>query len=162
MTWIKPSFLWMMYRSGWASRAGQERVVAVRISRAGFERALRQACLSAYEPDVHPSVQVWRERAKASLVRVQWDPERSIRLAPCPCRAIQIGLSGAAVHDSVDHWVTSIVDVTDVAGELHRLVRAGKLDAATALLPIERPYPLPVDAACAVAATGPDTGVPVT
>ena len=133
----------------------------MRISRAGFERALRQACLSAYEPDVHPSVQAWRERAKGTPVRVQWDPQRSIRLAPCRWRAIQIGLSGAAVHDYVDHWVTSIVDVTDVACELHRLVRAGNVGAATALLPTERPYPLPVDAACAVAATGPDTGVPL-
>ncbi len=31
MTWIKPSFLWMMYRCGWASKPGQERVLAVRI-----------------------------------------------------------------------------------------------------------------------------------
>jgi Domain of unknown function (DUF4291) len=23
MTWIKPSFLWMAYRSGWASKPGQ-------------------------------------------------------------------------------------------------------------------------------------------
>lgn len=25
MTWIKPSFLWMMYRSGWATKKDQER-----------------------------------------------------------------------------------------------------------------------------------------
>jgi hypothetical protein len=24
MTWIKPSFLWMMYRCGWAEKPGQE------------------------------------------------------------------------------------------------------------------------------------------
>ena len=29
MTWIKPSFLWMMYRSGWASKQGQERILAI-------------------------------------------------------------------------------------------------------------------------------------
>jgi len=23
MTWIKPNFLWMMYRSGWASKKNQ-------------------------------------------------------------------------------------------------------------------------------------------
>jgi len=37
MTWIKPSFLWMMYRCGWATKPGQERVLAVEITRAGFE-----------------------------------------------------------------------------------------------------------------------------
>ena len=35
MTWIKPSFRWMMYRCGWALKPGQERVLAVDISRAG-------------------------------------------------------------------------------------------------------------------------------
>jgi hypothetical protein len=36
MTWIKPSFLWMMYRCGWASKPGQERVLAVEILRGRF------------------------------------------------------------------------------------------------------------------------------
>lgn len=30
MTWIKPSFRWMMYRSGWATKPGQERVLNAR------------------------------------------------------------------------------------------------------------------------------------
>ncbi|MER5663186.1 DUF4291 family protein, partial [Streptomyces mirabilis] len=41
MTWIKPSFLWMMYRCGWATKAGQETVLAIEITRDGFEWALR-------------------------------------------------------------------------------------------------------------------------
>ncbi|MET7331437.1 DUF4291 family protein [Nonomuraea sp. NPDC005650] len=40
MTWIKPSFLWMMYRCGWATKPGQERVLAVSLSREGSEWAL--------------------------------------------------------------------------------------------------------------------------
>ena len=36
MTWIKPSFLWMMYRSGWATKVGQERILAIDIKRTGF------------------------------------------------------------------------------------------------------------------------------
>lgn len=43
MTWIKPSFLWMMYRSGWGTKPGQERTLAVRITREGFEAALADA-----------------------------------------------------------------------------------------------------------------------
>jgi uncharacterized protein DUF4291 len=27
VTWIKPSFLWMMYRCGWGKKAGQETVL---------------------------------------------------------------------------------------------------------------------------------------
>src|SRR5262249_60106776 len=47
MSWIKPSFLWMMERSNWAHKPGQERVLAIRITRAGWEEALAQAVLSA-------------------------------------------------------------------------------------------------------------------
>jgi hypothetical protein len=47
MTWIKPSFRWMLYRSGWARKdPGQERVLAIDITRGGFEWALRSACLN--------------------------------------------------------------------------------------------------------------------
>ncbi|MGF6882260.1 hypothetical protein ABIA39_002859 [Nocardia sp. GAS34] len=35
MTWIKPSFRWLMQRSGWARKPGQEHILAVRITRAG-------------------------------------------------------------------------------------------------------------------------------
>nr|WP_310426924.1 DUF4291 family protein [Chamaesiphon sp. VAR_48_metabat_135_sub] len=37
MSWIKPNFLWMMYRSGWGQKEGQEVVLAVKIKRAAFQ-----------------------------------------------------------------------------------------------------------------------------
>src|SRR5262245_23664513 len=80
MTWIKPSFLWMMYRCGWASKPGQERVLAMQITRTGFDWALEHACLSQYDPHQHADHAAWRRQLKASPVRVQWDPERSMRL----------------------------------------------------------------------------------
>jgi hypothetical protein len=43
MTWIKPSFLWMMERSNWGRKPAQEYVRAVRITRAGWEEALSMA-----------------------------------------------------------------------------------------------------------------------
>src|SRR3954451_24919231 len=61
MTWIKPSFLWMMYRCGWATKPGQERVVAVEITRTGFEWALTHACLSHYDPDLHSDRGAWSQ-----------------------------------------------------------------------------------------------------
>ncbi|GAB3932557.1 hypothetical protein GCM10027614_01960 [Micromonospora vulcania] len=80
MTWIKPSFLWMMYRCGWGFKPGQEHVLAVEITRAGFEWALGRSCLSHYDADRHASRQAWSEQVKISPVRVQWDPG-----VPCTC-----------------------------------------------------------------------------
>jgi Domain of unknown function (DUF4291) len=143
MTWIKPSFLWMMYRSGWATKAGQERVLAIEMTRDGFEWALAHASLSHFDRRVHDSTEDWEAEKRASPVRVQWDPERSLRLEPLPYRAIQIGLSGVAVSWYVEEWIRDIRDVTGLAAEIRTLVGDRDLDAARARLPVERPYPLP-------------------
>ncbi len=94
MTWIKPSFLWMMYRCGWGTKVGQETVLAVDITREGFEWALRNACLSSYVRGVHPDLASWQRELRSAPARVQWDPERDLRLRPLPYRSLQLGLSG--------------------------------------------------------------------
>ncbi|WP_217161680.1 DUF4291 domain-containing protein [Streptomyces sp. AC512_CC834] len=141
MTWIKPSFLWMMYRCGWATKPGQETVLAVEISRDGFEWALRNACLSSYVPGVHPDRATWQRRLKRSPTRIQWDPERDLRLQPLPYRSLQLGLSGEAARRYADEWTVGIRNVTPLAHEVHALVGDSDLDSAQRLLPQERPYP---------------------
>jgi hypothetical protein len=151
MTWIKPSFLWMMYRSGWARKHRQERVLAIEISRSGFEWALANAALSHYQPDVHTSRQAWAASLRRP-VRVQWDPERSLTMRPLEYRSLQVGLSGEAVDRYVDSWIAGITDVTELAHSMHRIVQSGSLDEAAALLPKEQPYPLPVEIATSLRA----------
>lgn len=153
MTWIKPSFRWMMYRCGWATKPGQERVLAVEITRAGFEWALAHACLSSYDPQRYADRATWSRQLRASPVRVQWDPERSLRLAPLPHRSVQVGLSGEAVRRYVDEWLVGLTDVTPTARAIRELLDADDDPAAEALLPPERPYPLPPEVAAVVGAT---------
>jgi hypothetical protein len=152
MTWIKPSFLWMMYRSGWATKPGQERVLRVTITREGFEWALTHACLSHFDPSVYANHQEWEERKQATPVRVQWDPDRSLTLDPLPHRAIQVGLGGSAVRHYVRDWITDIADITPIVEEVRKLVDAGDLAEATGRLPAERPLPLSDPARQAVGA----------
>ena len=144
MTWIKPSFNWMMYRSGYASKPGQEFVLAVDITREGFEWALRHAALSSYLPGFHTSHEDWKRSLETKPVRIQWDPERDWRLHLIEgVRAIQIGLSGEAVEHYVNQWTVRIEDVTPVA---HRIAAAVKSGISPSPLPSasERPYPLDV------------------
>ncbi|WP_232822899.1 DUF4291 domain-containing protein [Glycomyces dulcitolivorans] len=140
MTWIKPSFLWMMYRCGWATKPGQARVLAVSITREGFEWALANSCGST--PAQDETHDAWKQRLADSLVRVQWDPERSLRLGRLDHRSIQIGLSGDAVHRYVKEWITGIADVTPLAHQIAERIEAGALEQARELLPAERPYVL--------------------
>ncbi|MFG3700899.1 DUF4291 domain-containing protein [Micromonospora sp. NPDC047620] len=153
MTWVKPSFRWMMYRCGWATKPGQERVLAVEITRSGFEWALAHSCLSSFDRDRYPDRETWSRRLRASPVRVQWDPERSLRLAPLPHRSLQVGLAGEAVRRYVDEWLVALTDATPMAHAVRAALDAGDDSAAEALLPPERPYPLPPDVAAVVGAT---------
>ncbi|MFG2977323.1 DUF4291 domain-containing protein [Streptomyces sp. NPDC048331] len=141
MTWIKPSFLWMMYRCGWGTKVDQETVLAVEITREGFDRALREACLSHYVPGVHADRKAWQESLRSAPARVQWDPERDLRLNPLPYRSLQLGLSGPASRAYADEWTVGIRDVTGTAREIRRLLGAGDEAGARALLPTETPYP---------------------
>lgn len=141
MTWIKPSFLWMMYRCGWGTKQDQETVLAIEITRAGFDWALRNACLSHYAPGVHADQAAWKRELRQAPARVQWDPERDVHLNPLPYRSLQLGLAGEAAGRYADEWTVSITDVTPLAHEIHALVRAGDPDAAARLLPQERVCP---------------------
>src|SRR4051812_47698423 len=82
MTWIKPSFNWMMYRSGYATKPGQEVVLGIDITREGFQWALENAVLSSFTPAVHASPEQWQNLLKTKSVRIQWDPERDWQLQP--------------------------------------------------------------------------------
>ena len=92
MSWIKTNFLWMMYRCGWATKPGQERVLAVRITREGFNHILSTALTGQDEKE--------KGLKQKSEVRLQWDPDHTPSGAPHKRRAIQLGLrdkvSGAA------------------------------------------------------------------
>ena len=82
VTWIKPSLLWMAYRCGWATKPGQERVLAIEITRDGFEWALAHACLSHFEPGTYADHDAWAATLRTSPVRIQWDPERDSTSRP--------------------------------------------------------------------------------
>ena len=142
MTWIKPSFLWMMYRCGWGYKdPNQERVLAIDISRAGFEWALEHSCLSHHSSKLDAGSE-WEAQKRSAPVRIQWDPERDMQSRPLPYRSIQIGLGKEAVSLYVNDWIKNIIDITDLAHSLYELVKRDALTEAESLLPLERPYPV--------------------
>lgn len=140
MTWIKPSFLWLMHRSRWGLKGGQGRILAVRIGRAGWERALSLAVPTAFEPSAFRSPGEWEEQFRRAVVHLQWDTERSIRGAALPRFSIQVGLSRHVIREYVEEWVQGIEDLTPRVRKIHDLIRSGRADQAGRLLPPERVY----------------------
>lgn len=142
MTWIKPSFLWMMERSGWGTKSNQERTLAVRITRSGWEEALAAGVLTSFVPDVHGNIDAWRSAFESATVHVQWDPERSIHGRKLEYRAIQVGLSRQMIGRYVSDWTREFTDLSPLVAKLRRLRQEGRHGAARDLLPRERIYPV--------------------
>ena len=97
MTWIKPSFAWMLYRSGYATKTRQEAILKIKLTHEGFLTILSESVETTYNPHVHDSNDYWRLALKKSKVRHQWDPERNLKLEKHPTRRaikvkVEVGL----------------------------------------------------------------------
>lgn len=141
MTWIKPSFLWMMERSGWASKSGQERVLAVSIHRSGWEEALANATLTA--PAQGQGCEDWREELENSPIRVQWDPERNLHGGKTSQRSIQVGISREWSRRYSQEWIVGLEDITPLVRKIADKRKRGDWKGAERALPVEKPYPIP-------------------
>jgi hypothetical protein len=145
MTWIKPSFLWLMHRSNWGLRSGQECVLGVRITRSGWEKALSLAIPTSFALGVFASPADWTKQFADAKVHVQWDPERSLRGAGLPYSSIQIGLSRHIIREYVEDWIVAIEDYTPRVRKIYDLLQSGEADKAKRQLPPERLYPVSSD-----------------
>ena len=112
MSWIKPNFLWMMHRAGWAKKDGQERILSVRLSRLFFDEILRLAVPSTFEPTKYSTQVEWQRAVAASDVRLQWDPDHDALGRTVERRAVQLGLRGSVLRRYGEREILSIEDIT--------------------------------------------------
>lgn len=141
MTWIKPSFLWMMYRSGWAQKdAGQKRILSIDLTHDGFKKILSQGILSHFEKNQNLSQEAWKNQIKESNVIIQWDPDRDINLNKLDYRTIQIGLRREAVKFYIEECIIDINDITEHVKDIELAVKNKNENYAIKLLPVERIY----------------------
>ena len=138
MTWIKPSFLWMMYRSGWATKEGQERILAIDLKREGFDEIVKKSVISAFRESGETSIDDWREKLQNSEVRCQWDPDRDIYGNPIGRRAIQLGIKGEMVKKYVNDWIVNITDITEEVIKIRTSIE--EQEFSESVLPLEKIY----------------------
>ncbi|HEX8913474.1 MAG TPA: DUF4291 domain-containing protein [Humisphaera sp.] len=138
MSWVKPNFLWMMYRSGWGTKPDQEVTLAVRLRRPAFDAILAAAVHSSFAPHAYPTEAAWTAAVADSEVRLQWDPDHSPAGGPLERRAIQLGLRGDVLRRYATEWVVSIEDVCNMVAEQ----RENRSSPERLLTPRERVYPV--------------------
>lgn len=137
MTWIKPNFLWMMYRNGWGTKEGQEVVLAIHLKRDAFERYLQNAVYSSFNQVEEQSHEEWKEDVKTSNVRLQWDPDHDPFGAKLERRAIQIGLRNEFIISFSKEDIVLIEDISHFVAEQYELVKNNELD--NLMTPLEKP-----------------------
>ncbi|MCP3922038.1 MAG: DUF4291 domain-containing protein [Desulfobacterales bacterium] len=143
MTWIKPSFNWIMHRSNWGLKSGQENILAVHIKRSGWEKALSLGVLTSPENSVFKSGKEWEKKFKNAKVHIQWDTERSKRGAALGHFSIQVGLSSQIIEEYVNDWIVKIEDFTPTVRKLHGFIKNGNTKNFNRLHPKEKIYPVP-------------------
>ncbi|MEH2055689.1 MAG: DUF4291 domain-containing protein [Nostoc sp.] len=137
MSWIKPNFLWMMYRSGWGTQNGQEVVLAIWIKRSAFDQILAAAVHSSYVPELYPDKSTWQRALKQSQVRLQWDPDHHPNGTKLERRAIQLGLRGQVLAAYAKDWIVNIEDISDFVQKQRQNIKS---DCAELITPQERVY----------------------
>lgn len=113
MSWIKPNFLWMMYRSGWGTKVNQETILAIWLKRSAFDDILALAVHSTFVPEVYASEKEWKKAVQRSNVRLQWDPDHRPSGTKLACRAIQLGLRGDVLKAYAKEWIIDIEDISE-------------------------------------------------
>jgi hypothetical protein len=138
MSWIKPNFLWMMYRSGWGTKEGQEITLALRLRREFFEDLLARAVPSSYSGEHYPTREQWQEAVAISTVRLQWDPDHHPSGAKLERRAIQLGLRNEVLQAFGQQELLEVIDLTEFVAEQRRYAAAAGI--ARLRTPVERVY----------------------
>ncbi len=136
MSWIKPNFLWMMYRCGWAEKENQDRVLALWIRKAALEEILSNAVLSSFNPQYYTDKETWEMELEKKEVRLQWDPDHDPFGQKMTRRAIQLGLKGFILKDFGNHQISLIEDITGFVKEQKRHIDNGRLDLLE--VPVEK------------------------
>ena len=131
MTWVKPNFLWMMFRSDWGSKKNQETILAFFVNRFWFELCIKEAALSGKD-----------KNCKQRNVVVQWDPDHTPGGGKHKARkAIQIGLrklrSEEWAQGTKGPAIRKILDITDFVHQANET----RIARDNFLMPKERIYP---------------------
>lgn len=113
MSWLKPNFLWMMYRCGWAAKENQERVLAIWIKKTDFNAILKEAVFSSYKSEQYTNQEEWKNELANKEVRLQWDPDHDPHGNKQERKAIQLGLKGKILKRFGTEMITRIEDITD-------------------------------------------------
>jgi len=128
MSWIKPGFLWMMYRAGWASKENQQHILAITLPIVCFKKILAQATSTSFDDKLFNTHEEWKTELERTEVRLQWDPDHHPFGSKEKRKAIQIGMKGKTLRKFCTEWIGRIEDITGFVKNEHAKVLKNDLN----------------------------------
>lgn len=141
LTWIKPSFAWVLQRTKYATKHRMNAIARIKLSHEGWLHILQQSIPTQYDAQRYPSEEVWQQALEPAPVIHQWDPERDLVGKKLNQAAIQVGIRNEELSLSyVNDWILGIEDVTDLAHEIGAVYKQHNLSLP--VVPEEKLYPI--------------------
>lgn len=141
LSWIKPSFGWILRRSKYASQHRMTAIAKIKLHHWAWLEILNQSIPTHFDDRIFKNEDDWQRALNASSVIHQWDPERDLVGRRLPRQSIQVGLRGDTLKKYVTDYIIKVEDVTPLAVEIGRLVKARKRNMPDAT-PVEELYTL--------------------
>ena len=138
MSWIKTNFLWMMYRSAWGTKEGQEIILAIKLKIDFFENILKNAVVSNFQGTKFKNREEWSRELKSSNVRLQWDPDHHPNGNKEIRRAVQLGLRSEFLEPFKGDGIIEIEDISQFVKEQNVFVTNGNYN--NLVIPNEKIY----------------------
>jgi len=141
LTWIKPSFAWVLQRTQYATKHRMNAIARIKLSHEGWLHILSQSVPTQFDANRYENEEVWQQALEAAVVIHQWDPERSLTGKKLDRAAIQVGMRSEELSlQYVNEWILGIEDVTDLAHEIGAVAR--DRDPVLPEVPEEKVYPV--------------------
>ncbi|OJJ20305.1 hypothetical protein BKI52_17730 [marine bacterium AO1-C] len=124
LTWIKPSFAWVLQRTQYATKYRMNAIARIKLSHEGWLHILAQSVPTQFDANRYENEEVWQQALETATVIHQWDPERSLTGKKLDRAAIQVGMRNEELSlKYVNEWILGIEDVTDLAHQIGAVAR---------------------------------------
>lgn len=140
MTWIKTSFLWMMYRSDWGRKEDQTSILAIDLYVDQFYELLQHAVLTSHKSSFYKTSDEWKIALNKTDVYCQWDPDKKINGENTNRAAIQLGIKGETLNKMLQNGIHHIEDITSFVQKC--LIQREENIFNSVNLPVEKYFPV--------------------
>jgi hypothetical protein len=153
LTWIKPSFAWVLQRTKYATKHRMNAIARIKLAHEGWLEILKHAVPTQYDAQRYANEEIWQSELDKATVIHQWDPERDLLGKKLDRAAIQVGVRSEELSLSyVNEWILGIEDVTELAHEIGNLQKQRNPQLPD--VPEEKLYPISNELALALGCMG--------